>query len=68
MTRCRRPDRKQIVLTANRKPAKLATMNEIKKTIRYGRMPKGDVRSLCRGLARDVTAMRAQRPDLKVAY
>jgi hypothetical protein len=37
-------------------------------TIRYGRMPKGDVRGLCRGLARDVTAMRAQRPDLKVAY
>jgi hypothetical protein len=37
-------------------------------TIRYGRMPKGDVRGLCRGLARDVTAMHAQRPDLKVAY
>ena len=37
-------------------------------TIRYGRMPKGDARGLCRGLARDVTAMRAQRPDLKVAY
>jgi hypothetical protein len=37
-------------------------------TIRYGRMPKGDVRGLCRGLVRDVTAMRAQRPDLKVAY
>jgi hypothetical protein len=37
-------------------------------TIRYGRMPKGDVRGLCRGLARDVTAMRAQRPDLKIAY
>jgi len=37
-------------------------------TIRYGRMPKGDVRGLCRGLARDVTAMRAQRPDLKVDY
>jgi len=37
-------------------------------TIRYGRMPKGDVRGLCRGLARDVTAMRAQRPELKVAY
>ena len=31
-------------------------------------MPKGDARGLCRGLARDVTAMRAQRPDLKVAY
>ncbi len=31
-------------------------------------MPKGDVRGLCRGLARDVTAMRAQRPELKVAY
>jgi hypothetical protein len=37
-------------------------------TIRYGRMPKGDVRGLCRGLARDVMAMRAQRPELKVAY
>jgi hypothetical protein len=37
-------------------------------TIRYGRMPKGDARGLCRGRARDVTAMRAQRPDLKVAY
>jgi hypothetical protein len=31
-------------------------------------MPKGDVCGLCRGLARDVTAMRAQRPELKVAY
>jgi hypothetical protein len=31
-------------------------------------MPKGDARGLCRGLARDVTAMRARRPDLKVAY
>jgi hypothetical protein len=37
-------------------------------TIRYGRMPKGDVRGLCRGLVRDVTATRAQRPDLKVTY
>jgi hypothetical protein len=37
-------------------------------TLRYGRMPKGDVRGLCRALARDVTAMRAQRPELKVAY
>jgi hypothetical protein len=37
-------------------------------TIRYGRMPKGDVRGLCRALARDVTAMRAQRPELKIAY
>jgi hypothetical protein len=37
-------------------------------TIRYGRMPKGDARELCRGLARDVTAMRAQRPNLKAAY
>ena len=27
-----------------------------------------DVRGLCRGLARDVTAMRAQRPELKVAH
>jgi hypothetical protein len=34
-------------------------------TIRYGRMPKGDVRGLCRGLARDVAAMRSQRPELK---
>jgi hypothetical protein len=34
-------------------------------TIRYGRMPKGDVRGLCRGLARDVTAIRAQWPELK---
>jgi hypothetical protein len=37
-------------------------------TIHYGRMPKGDVRGLCRGLARDITAMRAQPLDLKVAY
>jgi len=37
-------------------------------TIRYGRMPKRDVRRRCRALARDVTAMRAQRPELKVAY
>ena len=37
-------------------------------TIRYGRMPKGDVRGLCRGLARDIAAMRSQRPELKVAY
>jgi hypothetical protein len=37
-------------------------------TIRYGRMPKGDVRGLCRALVRDVAAMRAQRPELKVAY
>src|SRR3954469_11551469 len=33
-----------------------------------GRMPKGDVRGLCRALARDVTTMRVQRPELKVAY
>jgi len=37
-------------------------------TIRYGRMPKGDVRGLCQALARDVSALRAQRPDLKVVY
>jgi hypothetical protein len=37
-------------------------------TIRSGRMPKGDVRGLCRALARDVTAMRVQRPELKIAY
>jgi hypothetical protein len=37
-------------------------------TIRYGRMPKGDVRGLCRALVRDVTALRAQRPDLHVVY
>jgi hypothetical protein len=36
-------------------------------TIRCGRIPKGDARGLCRGLASDVV-MRAQRPDLKVAY
>jgi len=37
-------------------------------TIRYGRMPKGDVRGLCRALARDVRALRALRPELKMAY
>lgn len=33
-------------------------------TIRYGRMPKADVRGLCRGLARDVTA-RGSRQDFE---
>src|SRR5688572_2746276 len=37
-------------------------------TIRYGRMPKGDIRGLCRALARDVTAMRAQRPEIGRAH
>ncbi len=37
-------------------------------TIRYGRMPKGDVRGLCQALARDVLALRAQRPELKLVY
>jgi hypothetical protein len=32
-----------------------------------GTHAKGDVRGLCRGLSRDVTALRAQRPDLKIA-
>jgi hypothetical protein len=35
-------------------------------TIRYGRMPQGDVRKLCQGLARDVRTLRAKRPDLRV--
>src|SRR5262249_43746831 len=37
-------------------------------TIRYGRMPQGDVRGLCQALACDVNAIRAQRPELKVVY
>jgi len=36
-------------------------------TIRYGRMPKGDPRNLCEGLAADVAALRVKRPGLKVA-
>lgn len=35
-------------------------------TIRYGRMPDGDVRGLMRRLAADVRALRHTRPDLKV--
>lgn len=41
---------------------------EALRTIRYGRMPKGDVRGLCQALARDAGALRAQRPDLKLVY
>jgi hypothetical protein len=38
-------------------------------TIRCGsRMPRGDVRGLCQSLARDVNAIQAQRPELKVVY
>lgn len=36
-------------------------------TIRYGTMPAGDPEGLCAGLADDVVAILAQRPDLKVA-
>ncbi len=36
------------------------------RTFRYGRMPQGDAEGLCDGLAGDVLAMLAQRPDLKV--
>ncbi len=35
-------------------------------TIRYGRMPQGDVVALCQRLASDVNALRRERPDLKV--
>ena len=35
-------------------------------TIRYGRMPKGNVRSLWRRLRDDVESLRRRRPDLKV--
>ena len=37
-------------------------------TIRYGRMPQGDVKSMMQGLARDVKALRAKRPDLRVVF
>ena len=36
-------------------------------TIRYGRMPQGDVKNLCEGLGADVSALLAKRPRLKVA-
>ncbi len=39
---------------------------EALRTFRYGRMPQGNAEDLCDGLAGDVLAMRAQRPDLKV--
>src|SRR5579883_1346317 len=35
-------------------------------TIRYGRMPQGDVVGLCEGLASDVEEMRKKKPDLGV--
>jgi hypothetical protein len=35
-------------------------------TIRYGRMPLGDVDALCDALAGDVVALLAKRPDLEV--
>lgn len=35
-------------------------------TIRYGTMPAGDPQGLCAGVADDVVALLAQRPDLKV--
>ncbi len=35
-------------------------------TIRYGTMPGGDPQGLCAGIADDVVALLAQRPDLKV--
>jgi len=37
-------------------------------TIRYGRMPAGDTRSLMRRLAADVRALRKSRPDLQVVF
>jgi hypothetical protein len=36
-------------------------------TIRYGTMPDGDPQGLCAGLADDVIAILAKRPDLRVA-
>jgi hypothetical protein len=36
-------------------------------TIRYGRMPQGDVDGLCEGLCDDVLVLRNKRPDLKIA-
>jgi len=35
-------------------------------TIRYGRMPQGEVEGLCRTLAADVSTMLRKRPDLQV--
>jgi hypothetical protein len=35
-------------------------------TIRYGRMPQGDAKNLCEGLAADVAALRSKRPGLAV--
>jgi hypothetical protein len=35
-------------------------------TIRYGTMPNGDPETLCMGMADDVAAMLAQRPDLRI--
>jgi hypothetical protein len=35
-------------------------------TIRYGRMPAGDVRGLCEGVCDDVLALLAARPSLRV--
>lgn len=35
-------------------------------SIRYGRMPQGDVESLCEGMAGDVWTLLGKRPDLKV--
>lgn len=35
-------------------------------TIRYGTMPEGDPEMLCMGMAGDVVALRAARPDLSV--
>jgi hypothetical protein len=36
-------------------------------TIRYGTMPNGDPKALCLGMADDVLALRAQRPDLNIS-
>jgi len=36
-------------------------------TIRYGTMPNGDPKALCMGMADDVVALRARRPDLHVS-
>jgi len=35
-------------------------------TIRYGRMPQGNVESLCRGMVEDVCTLLRKRPDLEV--
>lgn len=35
-------------------------------TLRYGRMPAGDIEGLCHRLRDDVRALRSRRPDLKV--